>query len=98
MDELDPMALRQAQEMNTLAILGRVHRQFTSLHGAFIPYESNEYKKVVVIGLAHDLADSSVNHMAALTCETPEEVHRMLRQWRGFDAETRDAWRRIVSD
>jgi len=98
MDELDPMALRQAQEMNTLAILARVHRQFTSIHGPFIPYGINEYKKIVVVGLVHEISGSSVNHMSALTCETPENVCAMLRQWRGFDDATRDAWHRIVSD
>jgi len=82
----------------TLRVLGRVHRHLTGMYGYPTPYEITILKRVVVCGICRDYEHATIEMISALTCETPEEVHRMINSWRRMDAKDRDYWIRIATE
>jgi hypothetical protein len=84
--------------MNTLTILARVHERLSVMYGHPMPYEIAEMKRIIVVGLSRELADADFDHMSSLTCETPEEVQRMWRQWRHMAVDVRNFWIRLVTE
>ena len=78
---------------NTLTVLSRVHKYLAARTKADVdPYAKNEIKKIVVIGVCNDHFGSSINHLSALTCETPEKVHTFVRCWRRMPSPEKAFW------
>jgi hypothetical protein len=80
-------------EKNTLTILGRVHRYIAvNCPEKHAPCNCAELKRLAVIGICTERLGLDVSHMSALTCETPEVVHSMVRVWKRLPNEDRQLW------
>lgn len=79
--------------MTTLTVLGRINRHLADRYpGQPLPYDIAQMKRLVVVGVCYSALKSDINQLAAVTCETPEEVHSLIRRWRKVDKADREAW------
>lgn len=83
--------------MNTLTVLYRVRREIIARHGYPICADAARRMRVVVVGICTERWKSGVNHLAALTAETPESVQQLIIEWRKMQPQTKDEWRRMFA-
>jgi hypothetical protein len=76
---------------NTLTVLAVVNRVFPQP----MSEQQASMRREIVIGLCRDRFTSSWDHLARLTCETPESVRDLWLSWNRRPAKFRQEWQNL---